>query len=64
MKKQRLSKKEYAAILEIAKKNSCLIADRGDLETHSSDDEDFLDMAIWSIKEMLIQAYELGKRQN
>lgn len=64
MKKQRLSQKEYAALLEIAKKNSFLIADRGDLETCSSDGEDFLDMAVWSIKEMLIQAYELGKSQN
>lgn len=63
MKKQRISKREYAAILEIAKRNSFLIEERGDLKTRSSDEEDFLDMAVWSIEEMLIQVYELGKGQ-
>lgn len=63
MKKQRISKREYAALLEIAKRNSYPIERRGDLQTRSSDEQDFLDMSVWSIEEMLIQAYELGKSQ-
>ena len=53
-----------AAILneltEIAKKNSYTIERRGDLETRRSDEEDFQEIAIWDLKDMLIAAYELG----
>ena len=45
-------------LIEIAKKNSY----RGDLETRNSDSEDFIEMSVWSIKAMLEEAYELGKK--
>jgi len=34
------------------------------LETRKSDSLDFHDVSIWSIKDALIEAYELGKKQN
>jgi len=34
------------------------------LETRKSDGLDFHDVSVWSIKDALIEAYELGKKQN
>lgn len=34
------------------------------LETRSSDHLDFYDVGIWSIRNALLDAYELGKSQN
>lgn len=33
------------------------------LDTMFSDGEDFVDVAVWSIKEALIEAYLLGKKE-
>lgn len=55
-------KKENLQLLEIAKKNSYAVENRGDLEKRNSDSEDFLDISVWSLKEMLREAYELGKQ--
>lgn len=49
-------------LIEIAKKNSYSIETRGDLETRKSDSEDFIEMSVWSIKAMLEEAYELGRK--
>lgn len=49
-------------LIEIAKKNSYSIEERGDLETRNSDSEDFIEMSVWSIKAMLEEAYELGRK--
>lgn len=49
-------------LIEIAKRNSYSIEERGDLETRNSDSEDFIEMSMWSIKAMLEEAYELGKK--
>ena len=49
-------------LIEIAKRNSYSIEERGDLETRNSDSEDFIEMSVWSIKAMLEEAYELGKK--
>ena len=49
-------------LIEIAKKNSYSIETRGDLETRNRDSEDFIEMSVWSIKAMLEEAYELGKK--
>lgn len=59
--KRRESKRDKA-LLEIAKKNSYLIRERGDLEKRNNDSEDFLDISVWSLKQMLKEAYELGKQ--
>lgn len=34
------------------------------LETQNSDDKDFHDLAVWSIRAALIQAFEAGQRSN
>jgi len=49
-------------LLEIAKKATSAIEMRGDLERHYSDGEDFQEIAVWSIEEMLEKAYELGRK--
>ena len=56
-----MTKKELNALVKIAKKNIVPMENRADLETHRSDDEDFLDIAIWELKTALAEAYELGK---
>ena len=34
---------------------------RTDLESHNSDEEDFMSLAIWDIKKALEAAYRLGR---
>ena len=55
-------KNENLQLLEIAKKHSYAVENRGDLEKRNNDSEDFLDISVWSLKEMLREAYELGKQ--
>lgn len=57
----KITKKEYEALLQMAKETSVAVGERGDLERRYSDGEDFLDQAVWSLKEMLINAYMMGK---
>ena len=57
-----MNKKTEKQLLNIAKANSYEIEVRGDLETRNSDGEDFIEMSVWGIKEMLKQAYELGMK--
>lgn len=57
----KITKKEYEALLKMVQETSYSIQERGDLETRHSDGEDFLDQAVWSLKEMLINAYMMGK---
>ncbi|AWW25960.1 hypothetical protein [Acetobacterium sp. KB-1] len=64
MQEQKISKKDYEALLEIAKEAFYSIEQRGDLETRHSDHEDFLDISVWGLKEVLIQAFEYGKKMN
>lgn len=58
-----MTKATKKKLLEIAKQASASIEMRGDLERRWSDSEDFIEVAVWSIEEMLIVAYELGKRE-
>lgn len=48
-------------LLEIAKENSFAVYQRGDLERRGSDQEDFIELSVWSLKDMLEEAYRLGK---
>ena len=57
-----MNKKLQKQLEKIAMENSYAIEQRGDLETRKSDSEDFLDISVWSLREMLKQAYELGKQ--
>lgn len=59
MKKQ-ISKATEKKLLEIAKANSAEIKNRGNLEPRYSDSEDFVEVSVWGIEEMLKAAYELG----
>ena len=49
-------------IYNIAKKHIYGLLERGDLKAHNSDHEDFLDIAVWSLEEALIAAYEQGRK--
>lgn len=51
-------------LVEIAKKNSYSIETRGDLESRRNDDEDFIELSVWSIQAMLEEAYELGRKDS
>ena len=54
-------KKAEKAILKIAQEKIVPMERREDLERHYSNDEDFLDIAVWELKDALLAAYELGK---
>lgn len=47
-------------LLEIAKRNSHAVRGRGNLEARYSDSEDFIDVSVWSLQDMLKEAYRLG----
>lgn len=64
MKKQTMTKKEIAALLNIARECSAAIESRGDLAERGCDSEDFIEVPVWGIEEMLRRAYELGKNQH
>ncbi len=56
-----MTEKQMKALTEIAIKHITTIEMRGDLETRKSDSEDFVDIAVWELREALKAAYELGK---
>lgn len=47
-------------LLNIAKELSYTVERRGDLESRMNDEEDFIDIAVWTLQEMLERAYQLG----
>ena len=55
------SKKTERKLLEIAMQHMPPVADRGDLKTRNSDSEDFLNVAVWGLRDALMEAYELSK---
>ena len=57
-----MTKKEYSKLLAIAKDRIYTVESRGDLETRDNDSEDFIEVSVSSIKDILIAAYELGKQ--
>ena len=57
-----MTKQELDRLVTIAKENIVAMENRTDLERHYSDEEDFLDIAVWELKTILINAYELGKK--
>ena len=48
-------------LLEIAKNNCYEIEIRGDLERRYSDNEDFVEISVWCLKQVLLDAFEAGK---
>lgn len=59
---KKISKKIESELLKIAMENSVEIEERGDLKRHYSDSENFIEVPVWGIEEMLKQAYELGRK--
>jgi len=59
---KKISKKIADELLKIAMENSVEIEERGDLKRHYIDSEDFIEVPVWGIEEMLKQAYELGRK--
>lgn len=57
-----MTKKIEKQLLNIAKENSVTIEERGDLKRRWNDSEDFIEVPVWGIEEMLKQAYELGMK--
>lgn len=52
------------ALEQIAMETSFALEERGGLDTRNSDSEDFIEVSIWSIREMLKKAYELGRAEH
>lgn len=47
-------------LLNIAKELSYTVEMRGDLDSRMNDEEDFIDISVWTLQEMLERAYQLG----
>ena len=47
-------------LLNIAKELSYTVEMRGDLDSRMNDEEDFIDIAVWTLQEMRERAYQLG----
>lgn len=58
-----MTSKELKKLAKIAEKNIPELEGRGDLEARYSDDKDFFETSVWSLKAALIEAYELGKKE-
>lgn len=50
-------------LVKIANQNIPELEGRKDLEARYSDDADFFETSVWSLKAALIAAYELGKKE-
>ena len=57
-----MTKKELNQIVKIAQENIISMENRSDLEQHFSDEEDFFEISVWRLKDALVAAYELGKK--
>lgn len=60
LEKQKVEKK----LFKIAMKRCYSIKFRGDLELRYNDSEDFIELSVNEIKDIMKQAYELGKSEN
>lgn len=56
-----MTKQEMIRLIKIAQESFVALETRTDLETQNSNENDFMNVAVWEIKEALIKAYELGK---
>ena len=57
-----MTNKELEKIIKIARENIVTMENRNDLERHFNNEEDFLDIAVWELKTVLLAAYELGRK--
>ncbi len=57
----KLTKREQRKVLTIAKRVVYGIKERGDLEQRFIDSEDFIEIAVWTLREAMEEAYARGK---
>mgnify|MGYP006916059666 CR=1 FL=1 len=57
-----LTQKEQKALLKIAKENILAMKERGTFEAAYRDDDDFFEVAVWSLEVAMTEAYLLGKK--
>lgn len=57
-----LTQKEQKDLLKIAKENILAMKERGTFEARYRDDEDFFEVAVWSLEVAMTEAYLLGKK--
>lgn len=55
-----ISKKEKKLLYEIAAKHIYRVENRGDLEAHRSDEEDFIETSVWGLEAALEATYRAG----
>ena len=58
---KKVSEATLEKLMAIVHKNIPELENRKDLEARYSDSEDFFETSVWSLKDALIAAYELGK---
>lgn len=56
-----MTEKQTSELLRVARETILALEGRTDLERRFSDEEDFLDVAVWELKAALTAAFELGK---
>lgn len=49
-------------LFEIAAKHLITVQERGDLEAHHCDSEDFIEVSVWGLEAALKDAYEAGRK--
>ena len=60
MTKEKLEKE----LIRIAREKVVSMEDREDLECHKNGEEDFFEIAIFELKNVMLAAYELGKKDS
>lgn len=56
-----ISKATEKKLLQIAKQYSASVKQRGDLKERKNDADDFIDISVWGLEQMLQKAYALGR---
>lgn len=56
----KLTEKKLAELEQIAMSADCCLEQRGGIDARNNDQEDFPEVSIWGIREMLEKAYRLG----
>lgn len=56
-----MTEKQTNELLRVARETILAMENRTDLERRFSDEEDFLDVAVWELKAALTAAFKLGK---
>ena len=56
-----LKRKNEQRVTEMALQMIPALEGRKNLESQGNDSEDFIEISVWTLKEALVKAYELGK---